>query len=100
MSAKYSLNSNYTNTQLNKKYLDVYQPVLTRDNLSDETRTIKIQNKYHRRPDLMAYDMLGSDALWWVLVHYNREKIKDPINDFVSGLEIVVPKRYRSPGSN
>lgn len=100
MAAKYSLNSNYTNTPLNKKYLGIYQPSLTRDNLSDEVRTVTIENKYNRRPDLMAYDYLGSSRLWWVLVHYNREKIKDPVFDFVAGTEIVIPKKFRPSGSN
>jgi hypothetical protein len=99
MAAKYSLNSNYSNTTLNRKYLGIYNPTLTRDNLSDEVRTVYIENKYDRRPDLMAQDFLGSSRLWWVLVHYNREKIKDPIFDFVAGTEIVIPKKFRASGT-
>jgi hypothetical protein len=98
--ARYGLNSNYVSTKTNRKYLENYSPVLTSENLSDETRLVAISNKYNRRPDLMANDLLGSSKLWWVLVHYNRDKLKDPINDFVAGLDIVVPKRYRSPGNN
>lgn len=100
MTTKYSLNSNYSSTPLNKKYLGMYNPTLTRDSLSDEVRTVTIENKYNRRPDLMAQDFLGSSRLWWVLVHYNREIIKDPIFDFKAGTQIVIPKKFRSAGGN
>lgn len=97
--AKYTNKSNYASTSLNKKYLELYQPLITADKLSDETRTVNIDNKYDRRPDLMAHDYLGSSKLWWVLVHYNREVIKDPIFDFRSGTQIVIPTRYKVSGT-
>jgi hypothetical protein len=99
MAARYTLNSNYTRTPLNRKYLETYNPILTRETLSEETRTVFIDNKYDRRPDLMANDYLGSSALWWVLIHYNMDKFKDPIFDFVAGTEIVIPKKFRASGS-
>jgi hypothetical protein len=100
MAAEYKSTSNYFNTSMNRKYLETYKPSLTRDTLSNETKIVKIEGKYDRRPDLMAYDMYGNANLWWVLAHYNREVLKDPLNDFKSGIEIVVPLTFRNPGSN
>ena len=87
----YSSNSNYSNTKLNSKYLELYSPVLSIDNLSANTREVEISDKYDRRPDLLSHDLYGTSAKWWVLVHYNRDLLKDPINDFRSGMTIVVP---------
>ena len=99
MKINYKDNSNYSNTNLNRKYLGIYNPKLTIDSLSPETRTMKVEPKYDRRPDLLAYDLFGNANLWWVIAHYNREELKDPLNDFVAGLEIVVPVSFRNIGS-
>ena len=98
MSVKYNKTSNYNKTSMNKKYLNVYNPVLTRETLSSETKTIKIQNKYDRRPDLLANDLYGNSRVWWVFAHYNREELKDPLNDFRAGMTIIVPKNFRVSG--
>ena len=87
----YSGNSNYSNTKLNSKYLELYSPSISINNLSARTKEVEIDKKYDRRPDLMAYDLYGSPEKWWVLVHYNRDLLKDPINDFIAGMTIVVP---------
>lgn len=99
MAANYKPYSNYANTKSNGKYLELYDPTITRNNLSKETRRIVVQSKYNRRIDLFAKDYLTDHNSWWVVVHYNREKIKDPINDFVAGMEIVIPKYYRPAGT-
>ena len=98
MTAKYNNTSNYSNTGLNKKYLNVYNPTLTRETLSTDTKTIVIENKYDRRPDLLANDLFGNSKVWWVIAHYNREKLRDPLNDFRAGKTIVVPRNYRAIG--
>lgn len=98
MATKYQPYSNYANTSVNGKYLELYNPRLTRDTLSEETTRVAVQSKYNRRIDLFAKDYLGDHNSWWVIVHYNREKIKDPINDFLAGIEVVVPKRFRTTG--
>ncbi len=100
MTAKYNSSSNYAGTALNKKYLELYQPPMTRETLSVETRLVKIQSKYDRRPDLMAHDLFGNSRVWWIFASYNREKLKDPIHDFKAGMTIVVPKKYKSIGIN
>ena len=93
---RYDNKSNYVTTSVNKKYLDLYQPPLTIDNLSEETTSLVLQPKYNKRPDLLAYDMYGSSRLWWVFAHYNRDTLRDPIMDFISGTKIVAPKTYRA----
>ena len=92
---KYSTQSNYGITPINKKYLEIYQPPLTADSLSEETTTLIVQPKFNKRPDLLAFEMYGSARLWWVFAHYNRDKLVDPIMDFISGTKIVAPKTYR-----
>ena len=99
MPTTYKENSNYFKTAMNRKYLETYQPSLTRETLSRETKTMTVESKYDRRPDLLAYDLYGNSNLWWVIAHYNREVLKDPLNDFRSGIEIVVPLTFRNPGS-
>ena len=37
MESNYQNNSNYANTNLNSKYLDLYNPPLTRETLSEKT---------------------------------------------------------------
>ena len=91
----YDTKSNYALTGINRKYLGIYQPPLTNDSLSEETITLIIQPKFNKRPDLMAFEMYGSAKLWWVYAHYNRDKLVDPIMDFISGTKIVAPKTYR-----
>ena len=98
MAVKYSNSSNYSNTSMNKKYLNVYNPRLTLNNLSDNTRAIQIESKYDRRPDLLANDLYGNSKVWWIFAHYNREDLKDPLNDFRAGMTIVVPKNFRVSG--
>lgn len=99
MSINYKDNSNYSNTNINRKYLETYVPKLTRESLSQDTRTMKVESKYERRPDLLAYDLFGNANLWWVIAHYNREVLKDPLNDFIAGIEIEVPTSFRNFGS-
>lgn len=95
MATYYKENSNYSDTPRNMKYLETYEPKLTQETLSAETRTMIVEGKYHRRPDLLAYDLYGNSNLWWVIAHYNRDTLKDPLNDFVAGIEIEVPATYR-----
>lgn len=99
MAVKYKASSNYAITNLNRKYLDVYTPPVTQQNLSVETKKTIIPSKFDLRPDLMAYSLFGNSNAWWIFIHYNRDVIKDPIFDFKAGLEIIVPKRFVAPGN-
>jgi hypothetical protein len=98
MAVTYKESSNYSITTVNEKYLEVYNPALTTQNLSVQVNKTIIPSKYNLRPDLMAYNLYGNSKLWWVIIHYNRDVIKDPIFDFKAGLLIVVPKNISSIG--
>jgi hypothetical protein len=98
MAVTYKESSNYAATIVNQKYLELYNPVLTRETLSFQVNKTIIASKYDQRPDLMAYDFYGNSKLWWIIVHYNRDVIKDPIFDFKAGLEIFIPKSVSNIG--
>ena len=51
-----------------------------------------ITPRYHKRPDLLAYDAYGTANLMWFILQYNH--ISD-ITTFVPGLEITLPTRTR-----
>lgn len=97
---KYRNSSNYANTVVNRKFLELYNPTITIDSLSDRIISFTLQAKYDRRPDLLAQDMYGNSRLWWVFAHYNRDKLRDPIMDFKAGIEIEAPKEYKPSGVN
>lgn len=96
---EYKDSSNYSQTGINGKYLELYNPSITTNSLDSNTREIIINSKYHKRPDLMAHDVYGNSRVWWIFAHYNREILKDPLHDFLSGTKIVIPIKYRPGGS-
>ena len=100
MSVSYSNTSNYSTTVLNRRNLELYNPKLSLETLSEETLKIIVQPKFDKRPDLLAFELYGSARLWWVFAHYNRDTLKDPIFDFKAGVKIVVPKTYRVTGAS
>lgn len=51
-----------------------------------------IQTQYTYRPDLLAYDLYGSEKLWWVFAQRNMDIIKDPVYDMKPGVKIYLPK--------
>ena len=65
---------------------------------SENDRYYTIENKYDRRPDLLAYDLYGDTRLWWVFVRRNMNKIQDPINDFRAGITIRLPDKTALAG--
>jgi hypothetical protein len=48
---------------------------------------------YENRPDLLAYDLYGNAALWWVFIARNPNVIEDPLLDFRAGVSIYIPKK-------
>lgn len=54
-------------------------------------QVVTLQGQYNYRPDLLASDLYGDPNLWWVFKARNPDKLKDPIFDFVSGVEIQIP---------
>jgi hypothetical protein len=87
--ATYSKSSPWHRTPANDLYLEslVYRPIIK----NSLDRAYIIENQYKHRPDLLAHDLYGDTRLWWVFVHRNRDILKDPIFDFLPGVEIILP---------
>jgi hypothetical protein len=60
---------------------------------SDTDKTFTITVKYANRPDLLAYDLYGNPAYWWVFSNRNPNVLRDPIWDFEVGKVIIVPSQ-------
>lgn len=91
MQTLYSNTSPYANTPvINDSYLDFLsiRPVP----LESDDFLYTIESQYTYRPDLLAYDLYGDAALWWVFTQRNMDVIQDPIFDFVPGVQIYIPK--------
>jgi hypothetical protein len=86
----YSRTSPYYNTPVNNGYLDI--AVL--QDLPVEADDIQwtVTKKYEHRPDLLAYDLYQDAGLWWVFAVRNKNIIKDPVYDLISGVRIYLPK--------
>lgn len=94
MAVEYTKFSNYSQTTMNSKYLEMYNPPFIAsviDELSLQSFTITAH--YNKRPDLLAHDQYGDSRLWWVFTIFNRQKLRDPIHDFKSGVELNIPNR-------
>jgi len=87
--------SYYKETPIKDFYLDLWEADSYEIPSSVDDKQITIESKYHRRPDLLAYDMFGSQQLWWVFPMRNKDLLIDPINDFTSGLVIWVPTNVK-----
>lgn len=89
--AVYTSSSPYFNTYVNSLYLELLTirpvPAESSDYL------YSLESQYQFRPDLLAYDLYSDPKLWWVFVQRNMSVIKDPIYDFVTGVQIYLPKK-------
>jgi hypothetical protein len=88
--AKYTSKSPWFNTPLKDNYLDVLSIRTVSAEPDDYLYTIEAQYTY--RPDLLAYDLYGDAALWWVFTQRNLDVIQDPVFDFIPGTKIYIPK--------
>jgi alpha-L-fucosidase len=92
MTVEYSKASPYYNTNnFGNKFLDI---LVNRDieKQSDDV-SYTIDKIYEYRPDLLAYDLYGDSALWWVFRARNPNVLDDPIFDFSAGTTIMIPKK-------
>lgn len=89
--ATYTKTSPYGKTAITSFFLDVANipniPYASSDVL------YQIDAIYQYRPDLLAYDLYGDAALWWVFAARNPNTIQDPTFDFLAGSSIFVPKK-------
>jgi len=86
----YSATSPYYNTGFTQYYLDlmINRPIPKE---SDDL-LMKINTVYEYRPDLLAYDLYETPALWWVFYQRNPNTLTAPPLDFKAGVEIYLPK--------
>lgn len=91
MAVSYSRNSPYFKTETYGFFLDIANipniPAIASDVV------YKIDAIYKHRPDLLAYDLYGDAALWWVFSIRNPNTIQDPVFDFLPGTTIYIPKK-------
>jgi hypothetical protein len=90
MTASYSNLSPWANTLIKQDYLDILKIRAVSAETDDFLYTIESQ--YTHRPDLLAYDLYGEAALWWVFIQRNLDVLQDPIFDFIPGKKIYIPK--------
>jgi len=91
MAATYTSSSPWFNTPVIQNYLGILSIRPVSSEPDDFLYTIEPQ--YSHRPDLLAYDLYGTSKLWWVFIQRNLDVLRDPIYDFIPGVEIYIPKR-------
>lgn len=91
MSVVYKKTSPYQATSFYGNFLDV----LTYRRVTPQIGDVEyvIDKVYENRPDLLAYDLYGDTALWWVFSVRNPDVIRDPVFDFVPGVTIYLPNK-------
>jgi len=91
VTVQYKTNSPYSKTPLfDNNFLDIleYKPLPAK---ADDIYK-QITATYHRRPDLMSYDLYGTVDFWYVFMMRNRDLILDPVWDFTEDKFIYIPK--------
>jgi len=90
-SVTYNKTSPYSKTQTYGFFLDVANLPAIPYNTTDVQ--YRINGIYGNRPDLLAYDLYGDAALWWVFAMRNPNTIQDPVFDFLPGATIYIPTK-------
>jgi alpha-L-fucosidase len=88
--ATYSILSPWYDTTVTQNSLDILSIRAVSSEPDDFLYVIESQYTY--RPDLLAFDLYGDAALWWVFMQRNMDVLLDPIFDFVPGKKIYIPK--------
>lgn len=65
----------------------VFRPVTV--NSADQRFVLEARHQY--RPDRLAYELYQTPTYWWVFCERNPFLRSDPIWNFITGLEIMVP---------
>jgi hypothetical protein len=88
--AQYDATSPYFETGYSQFFLDsmVNRPIPR----EDDDISFVINLTYQYRPDLLAFDLYGTGALWWVFYQRNPNTLTKPPLDFVIDTFIYVPK--------
>ena len=88
---QYRITSPYFQTDTYGNFLDVMSNRSITKNPDDVL--YEIDTVYEYRPDMLAFDLYGDSALWWVFAQRNPNALKDPLFDFRAGLQIYIPKK-------
>lgn len=85
----YPASSPYAATPQTSWYIRslVFRPV--RPDSADLPYTLQMRHQF--RPDRLSYDLYGSPSYWWIFCERNPFLRSDPIWNFITGLEIMVP---------
>ena len=86
----YDATSPYYATAFTQFYLDTMVNRAIPKEDDDQLFTVNLT--YQSRPDLLAYDLYGTGALWWVFYQRNPNTLAAPPWDFEAGKQIYVPK--------
>jgi hypothetical protein len=87
----YNKTSPYSQTQISSFFLDVAK-IPTIPYYPGDVQ-YQIDDIYTNRPDLLAYDLYGDAALWWVFSARNPNILQDPVFDFTPNAVIFIPKK-------
>ncbi len=87
----YKRTSHLRATPVVNGFTQLWEPPIVPD--FTRAKEFTINQKYNKRPDLLAYDLYGESRFWWVFAIYNKNDLVDPINDFVTGTRIWIPDR-------
>lgn len=79
----------YLLTPVKGWYLDLWVPRTVPS--SDYDKILTIPPAFDQRPDLLSQLEYGTPKLWWVFAIRNPDLLVDPVQDFVSGLQIYIP---------
>ena len=90
---RYRRTSPYGITGQTSWYLDLYEHRPIPPDSTDIA--YRVSTRFENRPDLLSYEEYGTPDYWWIFSVRNPDQIKDPIYDFVDGLEIYIPTRQR-----
>lgn len=85
----YPSSSPYATTKQSANFIGLYKHRPIKPHRDDREYTIT--QKYHLRPDLLAFDLYGKEDYWWVFYVRNLNVIRDPIWDFTVGATIWYP---------
>ena len=88
---QYRTTSPYFRTSTYGNFLDVMTNRSITKNPDDVL--YKIDTVYEYRPDMLAFDLYGDSALWWVFAQRNPNVLKDPLFGFRAGVQIYIPKK-------
>ncbi len=89
----YRAGSPWAATSQENWYLDNMRYRDIRRDATDEL--ITLESRYQFRPYNLSFDKYGSRDYWWVFMQLNMNVIRDPIYDFVTGIQIFVPTKDR-----